>query len=121
MFRVRLAVIFFVNTGAFYLVDPLPPCPVRVMWLKLFASYYVTSLQEQGKLQVRHYILLTMLVNVLFSEAQGTSYVSQWQLVVCEYSFIQARLYNSQALLEGTNLMLFNINEGVSHEEGVII
>ena len=33
--------------------------------------------------------------------------------MVCEYNSIRSRLYNSQALLEGTNLMLYNINEGV--------
>ena len=33
--------------------------------------------------------------------------------MVCEYNSIRSRLYNSQALLEGTNLMLYNINKGV--------
>ena len=31
----------------------------------------------------------------------------------CVSTTISGRLYNSQALLEGTNLMLYNINEGV--------
>jgi len=33
--------------------------------------------------------------------------------VVLEYNSIRAQLYNSQALMEGTNLMLYNISEGV--------
>ena len=40
-------------------------------------------------------------------------YVSRWKLILSEYNCIRARLYNSQALLEGTNLMLYNLNEGV--------
>jgi hypothetical protein len=38
-------------------------------------------------------------------------YTSRWQLVLSEYNNIRARLMSSQALLEGTNLMLFTINE----------
>lgn len=49
----------------------------------------------------------------MFSGSQGIQYASRWKLVVSEYNTIRARLYNSQALLEGTNLMLYNINEGV--------
>lgn len=33
--------------------------------------------------------------------------------MVSKYNAIRGRLFNSQALLEGTNLMLYNINEGV--------
>ena len=44
----------------------------------------------------------------------GTSqYASQWKLVVTEYNAIRARLYTSEALLEGTNFMLYNINQGI--------
>ena len=39
------------------------------------------------------------------------AYTSRWKLVLSEYNNIRARLLNSQALLEGTNLMLFTINE----------
>ena len=39
------------------------------------------------------------------------SYTSRWRLVLSEYNNIRARLLNSQALLEGTNLVLFTINE----------
>ena len=38
-------------------------------------------------------------------------YTSRWKLVLSEYSRVQARLFNSQALLEGTNMVLFTINE----------
>ena len=33
--------------------------------------------------------------------------------MLSEYNSIRLQLFNSQALLEGTNLVLFNINEGV--------
>ena len=33
--------------------------------------------------------------------------------MVSEYNNIRSRLYNSQALLDGTNLMLYRINEAV--------
>ena len=33
--------------------------------------------------------------------------------MLSEYNSIRLWLYNSQALLEGTNLVLFNINKGV--------
>ena len=33
--------------------------------------------------------------------------------MVSEYNNIRSRLYNSQALLDGTNLMLYSINEAV--------
>ena len=33
--------------------------------------------------------------------------------MVCEYNSNRNRLYNSQVLLEGTNLVLYNINKGV--------
>ena len=33
--------------------------------------------------------------------------------MVSDYNNIHSRLYNSQALLEGTNLMLYSINEAV--------
>ena len=33
--------------------------------------------------------------------------------MVSEYNNIRSRLYNSQALLDGTNLMLYSINEGL--------
>lgn len=39
------------------------------------------------------------------------SYTSRWKLITSEYHFIRQRLLNSEALLEGTNLVLFNINE----------
>ena len=34
-------------------------------------------------------------------------------VIGAEYKSIRLRFYNSQALLEGAKLMLFNINEGV--------
>ena len=55
----------------------------------------------------------THYVNVVFPGAQGVMYASRWKLVVCEYNNIRSHVYNSQALLEGTNLMLYSINEGV--------
>ena len=50
---------------------------------------------------------------VIFPRSQGIQYASRWELVVSEYNSIRARLYNSQALLEGTKLMLYSINQGV--------
>lgn len=37
--------------------------------------------------------------------------VSRWRLVVLEYSAICARLMNSQALLDGTSMALYAINQ----------
>ena len=51
--------------------------------------------------------------NVIGMSGRGSGYTSRWKLVLSEYNSIRLRLYNSQALLEGTNLVLFNINEGV--------
>ena len=39
------------------------------------------------------------------------AYTSRWRLVISEYNNICARLMSSQALLEGTHLMLFTIND----------
>ena len=39
------------------------------------------------------------------------TYISRWKLILSEYNNIRTRLMNSQALLEGTNLMLYTINE----------
>ena len=39
------------------------------------------------------------------------STTSRWKLILSEYNSVRARLLNSQALLEGTNLMLYAINE----------
>ena len=50
---------------------------------------------------------------VIGTSARGGAYTSRWKLVLSEYNSIRLRLFNSQALLEGTKLMLFNINEGV--------
>ena len=38
-------------------------------------------------------------------------YTSRWRLILSEYNSIRTRLLNSQALLEGTNLALYAINE----------
>lgn len=38
-------------------------------------------------------------------------YTSRWKLILSEYNSVRARLLNSQALLAGTNLMLYTINE----------
>ena len=38
-------------------------------------------------------------------------YDSRWKLILVEYNKIRARLFNSQALIDHTNLTLFNINE----------
>ena len=37
--------------------------------------------------------------------------ISRWKLIISEYNSVRARLLNSQALLEGTNLMLYTINQ----------
>ena len=45
-------------------------------------------------------------------------YVSRFKRVLSQYNTIRARLFNSHALLERTNLMLFNINEaGITRVE----
>lgn len=36
---------------------------------------------------------------------------SRWKLILSAYNGVRARLFNSQALLEGTNMVLFTINE----------
>ena len=36
---------------------------------------------------------------------------SRWKLILSEYNSVRARLLNSQVLLEGTNLMLYAINQ----------
>lgn len=38
-------------------------------------------------------------------------YTSRWKLVLSAYNSVRARLLNSQELLEGTNMVLYNINE----------
>lgn len=38
-------------------------------------------------------------------------YTSRWKLVLSAYNSVRARLLNSQALLESTNLQLYTINE----------
>lgn len=38
-------------------------------------------------------------------------YTSRWSLILRAYNQVRARLLNSEALLEGTNLQLFTINE----------
>uniref|UniRef100_UPI00358E8398 uncharacterized protein n=1 Tax=Myxine glutinosa TaxID=7769 RepID=UPI00358E8398 len=38
-------------------------------------------------------------------------YVSRWKLILSSYNGIKQRLLNSEALLEGTDLVLFSINE----------
>ena len=45
------------------------------------------------------------------SEGGKFVYMSRWRLVLSKYNSIRARLFNSQALLEGTNLVQFTINE----------
>lgn len=42
---------------------------------------------------------------------QRPRYTSRWKLVLSAYNAIRARLLNSQALLEETNLVLYTINE----------
>ena len=45
-------------------------------------------------------------------QADGTKrYASRWSLILKKYRKIQARLMNSQLLLEKTGLTFFNINE----------
>jgi len=38
-------------------------------------------------------------------------YTSRWKCILSEYNSVRARLLNSQALLEGTNLVLYTVNE----------
>lgn len=38
-------------------------------------------------------------------------YISRWRLILRDYNAIRQRLMNSEALLEGTGLVLFHINE----------
>ena len=40
-----------------------------------------------------------------------STYTSRWKLVLSEYNSVRARIQNSQRLLEGTNLMLYTINQ----------
>ena len=39
------------------------------------------------------------------------TYTSRWRLVVSAYNAIRIRVMNSEAVLNGTKLALFNINE----------
>ena len=43
--------------------------------------------------------------------ARRRAYTSRWKLVLSDYNSLRSRLHNSHALLEGTNLVLFTINE----------
>ncbi len=45
------------------------------------------------------------------SPGQRRMFTSRWNLVLSDYNSIRTRLFNSQALLEGTNLALYAINE----------
>lgn len=42
---------------------------------------------------------------------QRQVFTSRWRIVLNEYNSIRSRLVNSQSLLEGTNLVLYPINE----------
>ena len=42
---------------------------------------------------------------------QRQVFTSRWRFILNEYNSIRSRLVNSQALLEGTNLVLYPINE----------
>ena len=41
------------------------------------------------------------------------TYTSRWKLILQDYSRVCARVMNSLALLEGTNMQLFTINERI--------
>lgn len=47
----------------------------------------------------------------MYTEAQQTKLFFRWKLVISVYNSVKAHLYNSQALLEGTNLCLYTIDE----------
>ena len=38
-------------------------------------------------------------------------YTSRWKQVLSSYNCVRARLLNSQALIEGTNLVLYHVNK----------
>ena len=38
-------------------------------------------------------------------------YTSRWKQVLSSYNSVRARLLNSQALIEGTNLVLYHVNK----------
>ena len=45
------------------------------------------------------------------SRRTGQTNTSRWQLILSEYASIRQRLLDSEALLEGTNLALYTINQ----------
>ena len=45
------------------------------------------------------------------SPQRKVTYTPRWKFVLQDYNTVRARVFNSQALLEGTNLMLYSINE----------
>ena len=71
--------------------------------------------------QSMHAPLLKKLLFIKFCEifpngrrvvnASRVSYTSKFQLILGEYHKLRGRLLNSEALLESTNLVLFNVNE----------
>ncbi|XP_072050117.1 uncharacterized protein [Amphiura filiformis] len=45
------------------------------------------------------------------SDTGRQTYTSRWKLILAAYNEVRLRLLNSEALLEGTNIMLYHINE----------
>ena len=76
--------------------------PAHVRVLKRIVS---PSSQELDWTVVAH------LLSLKCDQAGWKSYTSRWRLVVSAYNTIRIRVMNSEAVLKGTKLALFNINE----------
>ena len=86
-----------VHVGAFCLVDLQHCHHQRARSLKPCLSACVTSTHSpSGPLEV-------------MGEVAG--YTSRWKLILADYSNAQARLNNSQHLLEETSLALYSVNK----------
>ena len=48
---------------------------------------------------------------IVYIGGQRRSYLSRWKLVLQDYNSIRARLFNSERVLEETDLALYVINQ----------
>lgn len=99
---------------AFCQLDLLPSSQARAGWWKqyIFCSCKSILLQLRTEACVAFHFSHNAIYFNIGTSTRGSGYTSRWKLVLSDYNSIQLRVFNSQALLEGTNLVLFNINEG---------
>ena len=113
-YTIRVGKVFLYNrcflSGGSPACLPNKSCVVEAICI-LLCSKFLNTRKASRVLSVHYF--KSFVVHDVLSGSQGVAYASQWKLVVSDYNYIHSRLYNSQALLEGTNLMLYSINKAV--------